>query len=73
MYSCIFHYFQWQTTPAQTCSSISSQYYSQHIVSLKTLVSFCLENTENMSLAEKSPMLLIIKKSFLRQHGGKHV
>lgn len=72
-----FYYFQWQTTPPQTHSSISSQHYSQHIVSLKPLLfqylSFCSENTENVSLAEKSPMLFIIKKSFLRKYVEKHM
>lgn len=62
-----FYYFQWQTTPAQTCSSISSQHYSWHFVPFKTLLFhypcgfFFSENTENLSLAEKSPTLFIIK------------
>ena len=33
-----FYYFQWQTAPPQTHSSISSHHYSRCIVSLKTLV-----------------------------------
>lgn len=72
-----FYYFQWQTAPAQTCSSISSQHYSWQFVPFKTLLlcypCFCSENTENTSLAEKSPMLFTVKKSFLRKHEEKHI
>lgn len=70
-----FYYFQWQTTPLQTCSSTSRQYYSQHIVSFSTLMFQSLYFVfiyNKINLATKSAMLLIYKMSFLGKYVKKY-
>lgn len=76
-----FYYFQWQTTPPQTSDRISSQHYSQYIVSLKMLVfqylSFCSENIKKMlkGIGRKAPVMsmlllpLMQSKSLLNTNG----